>query len=47
MSKHETLSKYFDLTGKVVVITGGSRGLGLEMSAAFAAVGARVVIASR
>lgn len=37
----------FDLTGKVVVVTGGSRGLGLEMSRAFAEAGADVVIASR
>ncbi|MAT83077.1 MAG: short-chain dehydrogenase [Gammaproteobacteria bacterium] len=37
----------FDLSGKVAVITGGSRGLGLEMSRAFARAGASVVIASR
>jgi len=37
----------FDLSGKVAVITGGSRGLGLEMARAFAAAGAKVVIASR
>ncbi|HSW14966.1 MAG TPA: glucose 1-dehydrogenase [Solimonas sp.] len=37
----------FDLSGKVAVITGGSRGLGLEMARAFAAQGASVVIASR
>jgi NAD(P)-dependent dehydrogenase (short-subunit alcohol dehydrogenase family) len=42
-----TISNYFDLTGKVAVITGGSRGLGLSMAHAFAAAGARVVIASR
>jgi NAD(P)-dependent dehydrogenase (short-subunit alcohol dehydrogenase family) len=47
MTQNETLRKYFDLSGKVAVITGGSRGLGLEMAHAFAAVGARVVIASR
>lgn len=37
----------FDLTGKVAVITGGSRGLGRAMADAFAAQGAKVVIASR
>ncbi len=40
-------NEYFDLSGKVAVITGGSRGLGAEMSRAFAAHGANVVIASR
>jgi NAD(P)-dependent dehydrogenase (short-subunit alcohol dehydrogenase family) len=37
----------FDLTGKVAVVTGGSRGLGRAMVLAFAACGADVVIASR
>lgn len=37
----------FDLTGKVAVVTGGSRGLGREMVLAFAQRGADVVIASR
>ena len=37
----------FDLTGKVAIVTGGSRGLGREMVLAFAACGADVVIASR
>jgi len=36
-----------DLTGKVAVVTGGSRGLGREMVLAFAHCGADVVIASR
>lgn len=35
------------LADEVVVVTGGSRGLGLAMSRAFAAAGARVVVASR
>lgn len=47
MSQSPLLDKYFDLSGKGAVITGGSRGLGLEMARAFAAAGARVVIASR
>jgi len=37
----------FDLTGKVALVTGGSRGLGKEMVLAFAHHGADVVIASR
>ncbi len=37
----------FDMSGKVAVVTGGSRGLGREMVLAFAARGADVVIASR
>jgi NAD(P)-dependent dehydrogenase (short-subunit alcohol dehydrogenase family) len=37
----------FDLTGKVALVTGGSRGLGREMVTAFANAGADVIIASR
>lgn len=36
-----------DFADQVVVITGGSRGLGLAMARAFAAAGAHLVIASR
>ncbi len=41
------MADYFDMTGKVVLVTGGSRGLGYEMAKAFAAQGADLIIASR
>lgn len=37
----------FDFTGKVALVTGGSRGLGYQMVKAFATRGADVIIASR
>lgn len=37
----------FELTGRVAIVTGGSRGLGREMVLAFAEHGADIVIASR
>ncbi len=41
------MSNRFDLTDKVTLITGGSRGLGKAMTLAFAEAGADVVIVSR
>jgi NAD(P)-dependent dehydrogenase (short-subunit alcohol dehydrogenase family) len=38
---------YFDLSGKIALITGGSRGLGYQMARAFAERGADIIVASR
>ena len=47
MTHRTSVGDLFDLSGKVTLVTGGSRGLGREMVRAFAAAGADVVIASR
>ncbi len=46
-NKNGNMENLFDLSGKVALVTGASRGLGRAMSLAFAAHGADVIIASR
>jgi gluconate 5-dehydrogenase len=41
------VKKLFDLSGKVVLVTGGSRGLGLEMAEALGEAGAAVAVTAR
>jgi gluconate 5-dehydrogenase len=42
-----SIMKAFDLTGKTALVTGGSRGLGLQIAEALGEQGARLVISSR
>ncbi len=42
-----SVKKLFDLTGRVAVVTGGSRGLGLQMAEALGEMGARIAITAR
>ena len=43
----DTLGQLFDMNGRVVVVTGGTRGIGLALAEGYIAAGARVVVASR
>jgi len=43
----ERLRRLFDLTGRVVIVTGGTRGIGRALAEGYVAAGARVVVASR
>src|SRR5271156_7100388 len=42
-----SIKKALDLTGKTALITGGSRGLGLQIAEALGEQGARIVLSSR
>jgi NAD(P)-dependent dehydrogenase (short-subunit alcohol dehydrogenase family) len=43
----EGLRQLFDMSGRVVIVTGGTRGIGLALAEGYVAAGARVVVASR
>ena len=42
-----TIQQLFDLKGRTALVTGGSRGLGLQMAHALGEAGARIMISSR
>ncbi len=45
MTKH--IRELFDLTGKTAIVTGGSRGIGVEMAEALAEAGANLMLCAR
>ena len=42
-----SVRRLFDLTGKTAIVTGGSRGIGLQMAAALGEMGAKVALTAR
>jgi NAD(P)-dependent dehydrogenase (short-subunit alcohol dehydrogenase family) len=47
MNKNSTFLKQVDLSGKIAVVTGGSRGIGESIARSLASLGAEVVLVSR
>jgi NAD(P)-dependent dehydrogenase (short-subunit alcohol dehydrogenase family) len=48
IGRHEhTRAQLFDLTGQTALVTGGSRGLGLQMAEALGEAGAKIMLTSR
>lgn len=43
----EKLRSLFDMTGRVVIVTGGTRGIGRALAEGYVAAGAKVAVASR
>ncbi len=44
---HRPIQQLFDLKGKTALVTGGSRGLGLQMAFALGEAGAKIMLSSR
>ena len=42
-----SFDRLFDMTGRTVIVTGGTRGIGLALAEGYVLAGARVVVASR
>ena len=42
-----SIQTLFDLSGKTALVTGGSRGLGLQMAEALGEAGARILVTAR
>ena len=47
MVDRDGLRSLFDMSGRVVIVTGGTRGIGRSLAEGYAAAGAKLVIASR
>jgi NAD(P)-dependent dehydrogenase (short-subunit alcohol dehydrogenase family) len=43
----EKLKSLFDMTGRAVIVTGGTRGIGRALAEGYVAAGAKVAVASR